>query len=104
MGGWKAAEFVAPRPMPRPNPNLSKSKGFVVPCWMAGSNAAAISLEILSAAESWAGVVVAAVDGGVAAAVDGLEGKVPAVPGRSVGGGVSSFPTTALAGVASFPS
>ena len=104
VGGWKAALLVAPRPMPRPKPSFNKSNGLVVPCWIAGSKAAAISLEILSAAESCAGVVVAAVDGGVAAAVEGLEGKVPAVPGRSVGGGVSSFPTTARAGVASFPS
>ena len=104
VGGWKAALLVAPKPIPKPKPSLSKSNGFVVPCWIAGSKAAAISLEILSAAESCAGVVVAAVDGGVAAAVEGREGKVPAVPGRSVGGGVSSFPTTARAGVASFPS
>ena len=73
VGGWKAAEFVAPKPMPKPKPSFSRSNGFVVPCWMAGSRAAAISLEILSAALSCAGVV-AAVDGGVAAAVDGRDG------------------------------
>merc|ERR1711970_981752 len=56
--------------MPKPNPSFNKSRGFVVPCWMAGSKAAAISEEILSAADSCAGVVVAAVDGGVAAAVE----------------------------------
>ena len=87
--------------MPIPKGELIDGRPNVVPCWIAGSKAAAISLEILSAAESWAGVVVAAVDGGVAAAVDGRDGKVPAVPGRSVGGGVSSLPTTARAGVAS---
>ena len=103
VGGWKAALLVAPRPMPKPKPSFKRSNGFVVPCWMAGSRAAAISLEILSAAESWAGVVVAAVDGGVAAAVEGRDGKVPAVPGRSVGGVCSSLPTAARAGVASLP-